>query len=96
MVDTESEEEDDPAEVGSEHNIWIGLCPAWGKKPDPGLCTSNEGRFLKFYFFDILENFNSFLIYFHTLGVRRTIDVLYSETSPDPAKFGSDPRPGDV
>ena len=34
------------------------------KKTDPGLCTSNEGRFFVFY----------------TFGVRRTIDVPGSRT----------------
>ena len=26
-------------------------------KPDPGLCTSNEGRFLKAYWINMLDNF---------------------------------------
>ena len=52
------------------------------KKPDPGLCTSNEERFLKFYWMNILYNFKRYLFYFHTFGVRRSIDVLDSENQP--------------
>jgi len=48
------------------------------KKPDPGLCTSNEGRFLA----NILDNFKSHLFCFHTYGVSRTIDVIDSENQP--------------
>ena len=56
--------------------------PVLGKKPDPGLCPSNEGRFLKVYIIIILDNFDSFLLCFHTFGTRRTINVLYSENQP--------------
>ena len=52
------------------------------KKPDPGLCTSNEGRFLKFYKINILDNFQSLRVCFYTFVVRRTIDVLDSENQP--------------
>ena len=31
--------------------------PVLAKKTDPGLCTSNEGIFLKVYFINILDNF---------------------------------------
>jgi len=51
----------------------------FGQKPDPGLCTSNEGRFLKAYWMNILDNSKSLLFCFHTFGVRRTIDVLDSK-----------------
>ena len=48
------------------------------------------------YITNILDNFKSLLFGFHTLGFRRTIDVLDSETNPDPFKFGpdSDSDPG--
>ena len=46
------------------------------KPPDPGLCTSKEGRFLKAYNTNISDNFKTHLFCFHTFGVRRTIDVL--------------------
>jgi len=52
------------------------------KKTDPGLYTSNKGRFLKVYRMNILDNLNSLLFCFHTYGVRRTIDVLDSENQP--------------
>ena len=51
---------------------------------NPGLCTLNEGRFLKVYKTNILDNFKTLLFCFHTFGVRRSIDVLDSETSLDP------------
>ena len=54
----------------------------WPKKSDPGLCTSNEGRFLIVYFMNILDNFKSILFCFNTFGVRRTKDVLDSENQP--------------
>ena len=31
--------------------------PVLAKKPDPGICTSNEGRFLKVFNANILDNF---------------------------------------
>ena len=68
--------------------------PVLAKKPDPGLCTSNEGRFLKVCKANILDNFKTHLFCFHTFGVRRTIDVLDSETSPDPDPFEFGPDPG--
>ena len=37
---------------------------------DPGHSTSNEGRFLKFYWMNILGNFKIILFCFHTFGVR--------------------------
>ena len=43
---------------------------------------------------NVLDNFKSLLFCFHTFGVRRTIDVLDSITSPDPVKFGPDPDQG--
>ena len=57
------------------------------KKPDVGLCTSNEGRFLKCYFTNILDNNKSLLFCFHTFGVRRTIDVLDLENQPGSGKI---------
>ena len=57
-------------------NKWLerlgrGLEPGFGKKkPDPGLCTSNEGRCLKFYCISIsIDNFKSIIFCFHTFGV---------------------------
>ena len=47
------------------------------KKPDPGLCTSNE-----VFKANILDNFKSLLFCFLTFVVRRTIDVLDSENQP--------------
>ena len=47
--------------------MWINF---W-QETDSGLCTSNEGRFLKFYKTNILDNFKSVLFCFHTFGVRR-------------------------
>ena len=61
--------------------------PVLAKKPDPGLCTSNEGRFLKVYWMNILDNIKSLLFCFHTFGVRRTIDVLDSENQPGSGKI---------
>ena len=57
------------------------------KKPDPGLCTSNEGRFLKFYIMNILDNLKNFIFYFHSFGVRRTIMSYIQKTSPDPVNL---------
>ena len=59
----------------------------WQEKPDPGLCTSNEGRFLVVYRMNILDNCKSLLFCDHTLGVRRTIDVLDSENQPGSGKI---------
>ena len=47
--------------------------PVLAKKPDPGLCTSNEGRFLKVVRANILDHFISLLFCFHTFGVRRPL-----------------------
>ena len=72
------------------------------KKTDPGLCTSNEGRFLflKVLNSNILDNFESHLFCFHTFGVRHTIDVLDSENQPGSVKirtgFGALGLTGDV
>ena len=49
--------------------------PVLAKKPDPGLCTSNEGRFLKVFKANIPDNFKSHLFWFHTF-------VLESENQP--------------
>ena len=46
-------------------NIFLCVClrggdPFFAKKnPDPGLCASNEGRFLKLYWINILDNFKA-------------------------------------
>ena len=56
--------------------------PVLAKKPDPGLCTTKEGRFLKVFKANILDNFKSLLFCLHTFGVRRNIDVLDSENQP--------------
>ena len=48
----------------------------FGLKIGSGLCTSNEGRFLKSYRINILENsFNCFLFCFHTFGVNSSIEA---------------------
>ena len=60
----------------------------FGQKTDPGLCSSNEGRFLKVFQANILDNSNSHLFCFHTFGVRRTIDVLDSENQPGSGALG--------
>ena len=57
------------------------------KNPDPRLCASSEGRFLKFYLTNILDNNKSLLFCFHTFGVRRTVDVLDSENQPGSDKI---------
>ena len=54
--------------------------PVLAKKPTPGLCTSKEGRFLKVFKANISDNFKSLLFCSHTFGVRRTIDVLDSDS----------------
>ena len=61
--------------------------PVLAKKPDPGLCTANEGRFLKVLSANILDHFESHLFCFHTFSVRYTIDVLDSENQPGPVKI---------
>ena len=66
----------------------------WPEKPDPGFCTSNEGRSLKVYGMNILDNIKSLLFCVHTFGARRSVDVLDPETSPDPVKYGPNPDPG--
>ena len=45
--------------------------PVLAKKLDPGRYTSNEGRFFKVFWMNILDNFKR-LFCFHTIGVRRT------------------------
>ena len=55
----------------------------WPKRmPGPRLYTSNRGRFLKFRLMNILENLKPLLFYFHTFGVRRSIDILGSANQP--------------
>ena len=44
-----------------------GWGSGFGQKPDPGLCTSNEGRFLKVYWMNMLDNFERLLFCFYTL-----------------------------
>ena len=56
-----------------------------------GQCTSDKGRFLKFYFINILDNIKRLPICFPTFGVSRSIYVLDPENSPDPVKFEPDP-----
>ena len=36
---------------------------------------------------NILDNFKSLVFWFHTFGVRRTRDVLYSENQPGSGKI---------
>ena len=60
----------------------------WPKKPDPGHCTSNEGRFFKVYETNILDNFKALLFCLHNVGVRRTINVLDSENQPGSGALG--------
>ena len=67
--------------------IWF-----WPKKRIRG---SNEGSFLKVFYANILYNFKTiFFVSILLVSVRRTIDLLDSETSPDPVKYGPDPDPG--
>ena len=77
----------------SSNTIFLLLCsfgtlfsrdedPVLAKKPDPGLCNSHEGRFLKVLKANIIDNLKSHLFCFHTFGVRRAIDVLDSENKP--------------
>ena len=47
--------------------------PVLAQKPDPGLCTSNEGRFSKVYCIYILDNLYSFVLCFKNVGVRRPL-----------------------
>ena len=44
-------------------------------KPDPGLCTSNEGGFFNFFFFNTLDNGLGLLFCLHNFVFRRSIDV---------------------
>ena len=55
--------------------------PVLGQKPDPKLCTSHEGRFLKLYQTNTLDNF-SLIFCFHTFGVKRSINVQDPENQP--------------
>ena len=54
----------------------------WLMKLNPGLCSSNEWRFLKVYNTNISDNFKTLVFCFHTSGVRHIIDVLDSENQP--------------
>ena len=56
--------------------------PVLAKKPDPGLCNSHEGRFLKVFKANIIDNLKSHLFCFDTFGVRPSIDVLDPENPP--------------
>ena len=52
--------------------------PVLGQKPDPRLCTANEGRFLKLYRINTLD----IIFCFHTFGVERSINVQDPENKP--------------
>ena len=58
--------------------------PVLAKKSDPWLSTSKDGRF--FLFYKYLDTFKSLLFYFHTFGVRRSIDVPPSENKSGSVK----------
>ena len=65
---------------GNEHlqtfcycNLNQGWGSGFGKISDPGLCTPNDRRYLKYYWMKILDNFASLLFCFHTFGVRRSL-----------------------
>ena len=60
-------------------DLYLGMRIWFGQKPDPWLCTSNEGRFLKVSKTNVLDNFKTLLSCFHNIGVRRTINVVDSE-----------------
>ena len=62
--------------------IYRDVDPVMTKKTDPGLCTSNDERFLIVFCEYILDNYKSLPFCFHTFGVRRSIDVLDSEKQP--------------
>ena len=53
--------------------ILQGWGSGFGKISDPGLCTPNDKRYLKYYKMKILDNFASLLFCFHTFGVRRSL-----------------------
>ena len=55
---------------------------------DPGLCTSNEEIFLKFYWKNMLDNFKRFFCS-DTFGIRTSMDVLDSENKPGSVKIGT-------
>ena len=50
---------------------------------DPEPSTSNEGRCLKFYWMNSLDNFKGFLFGFHTFGVRRRCKALEARIRSD-------------
>ena len=63
------------------------------KKPDPGLCNSHEGRFLKVFKANIIDNLKSHLFCFNTFGVRRIID---SENHPGSIQIRTRSGSGDL
>ena len=66
-----------------------GMRIRFGKiKPDPGLYTSNEGRFLKSQSNNILDNVKSLFLVFILFGGRRTIEILDSENQPRSGALG--------
>ena len=55
---------------------YIRLLYFFWPSSDPGLCTSIEERFLKFYWRNILDNSKNSLFLFHIFGVRRPLKAL--------------------
>ena len=67
---------------------------SFGLKPGSGALSSNEGRFLKVYRLNILDNIKSLLFCVHTFGVRRTLYVLDSENQSGSGKIQTGSRSG--
>ena len=67
---------------------YIRLLYFFWPSSDPGLCTSIEERFLKFYWRNILDNSKNSLFLFHIFGVRRPLKALEPRGS-DPNFTGS-------
>ena len=58
---------------------------------DPGLCTPNDGRYLKYYWINILDNFERLLFCFNTFGVRQTSSISLRALDPDTVRILPDP-----
>ena len=77
------------ASATAPHPFQPGFGSGFWPNLDPGLCTSDGGRFFKFNRINILANLKSRLFCFHILGVRRPLKALESRIriSPDPVWF---------
>ena len=72
-----------------------GCGSGFGRIPDPGLCTPNERRYIKYYKVNILDNYASLLFCFHNFGVGRSLWALDPvRMNPDPVRMNPDPDPG--